>query len=114
MGRTITSAALSAAVLLIIVPSARAAVASPAGVKVRPVSVATFSPTQGPMGTKVTIVGSGFSGATKVAFHGVAASYNVVSSTRITATVPCGTTEGRITVSTPNGRAVSTKSFRIT
>jgi hypothetical protein len=53
--------------------------------------VSSISPTSGPTtgGTTVTITGAGFTGATKVAFGTDAAtSFNVVSSTLITAVSP--------------------------
>lgn len=77
------------------------------------VSISSFSPSEGKMGVKVTIVGSGFKGATSVDFHGVQASFTVASGRRITAKVPCGTTSGRIVVHTPNGKARSARPFKI-
>ena len=73
-----------------------------------------FSPRKGPMGTKVTIIGAGFRGTTKVWFHGKPAAFKVVSNTRISALVPCGTSSGRISVFTPNGIVRSATSFKIT
>jgi hypothetical protein len=73
-----------------------------------------FSPTSGAVGTQVTIVGSGFIGATRVGFHGTAATFTVVSTTRITATVPTGATTGPISVQTPGGKATSRSNFRVT
>ncbi len=65
-------------------------------------SITGISPIGGPVGTVVTILGSGFSGVTQVSFHGTAASaFTVVSATQITATVPIGATTGPISVSTP-------------
>jgi hypothetical protein len=72
-----------------------------------------FSPTSGPVGTVVTITGSGFTGATSVKFAGVAAAFSVVSSTQITVTVPSGAKSGAISVTTPGGTAVSSQSFRV-
>jgi hypothetical protein len=54
-------------------------------------AISSISPSSGPPagGTSVTITGTGFTGATKVAFGGVAASsFNVVSDTQITAVSP--------------------------
>lgn len=73
--------------------------------KVIPV-IKSFTPTNGPVGTQVTITGSGFVGATKVTFGGVkATSYTVNSGTQITATVPTGAMTGKIAVTTPGGTA---------
>ena len=68
-------------------------------------AITNFTPTSGPVGTKVTITGSGFIGATKVTFGGVKASYTVNSGTQITATVPTGAITGKIAVTTPGGTA---------
>ena len=76
--------------------------------------ITSFAPTSGPVGTQVTITGSGFTGATQVAFNGtVATTFNVVSDTQITATVPAGATTGTITVSTPGGTATSPTNFTV-
>jgi len=73
--------------------------------KVLPV-ITGFMPPKGPVGTKVTITGSGFIGATKVTFGGVKAiSYTVDSGIQITATVPTGAKTGNIVVTTPGGTA---------
>src|SRR5947209_13804064 len=40
-------------------------------------SISGFTPSSGPPGTSVTISGCGFTGATKVTFHGVSASFTV-------------------------------------
>ena len=66
----------------------------------------SFSPTSGPVGTQVTITGSGFTGASKVTFGGVkATTYTVDSGTQITAMVPSGATTGKIAVTTAGGTA---------
>lgn len=62
-------------------------------------TLTSFEPTEGSANTRVTITGSGFTGATAVKFDGVdASSYTVVSDTEITATVPTGASTGVITV----------------
>ena len=74
-----------------------------------------FSPTSGPVGTSVTLTGTGFTGATTVEFGGTAAtSYSVVGDTQITTTVPAGATSGPIAVTTPGGTATSGASFTVT
>jgi IPT/TIG domain/Proprotein convertase P-domain len=77
-------------------------------------TVSGFTPSSGPVGTTVTLTGTGFTGATAVAFHGVAATFTVNSATKITATVPSGATTGTIAVTTPGGTATSAASFTVT
>jgi len=77
-------------------------------------TITSFSPTSGPVGTVVTINGIDLTGATKVTFDFVAASFTVNSDTKITATVPAGATSGRIRVTTPGGTAVSATAFKVT
>jgi len=72
-----------------------------------------FTPAAGPVGTTVTISGSGFAGATAVAFNGAAAVYTVNGSNQIIATVPAGATSGQISVTTPGGSATSSSSFAV-
>jgi streptogramin lyase len=78
-------------------------------------AICGFTPAWGPAGSTVTISGSGFTGATAVAFNGTkATSYTVGSDTQITATVPAGASTGPITVTTPGGTAASTTNFTVT
>jgi uncharacterized repeat protein (TIGR03803 family) len=71
-------------------------------------------PTSGKIGSKVTILGDGLTGATAVAFNGTTATFTVVSATEITATVPTGTTTGKVVVTTSSGTKLSTvQNFRI-
>jgi len=78
-------------------------------------AISSFTPTSGPVGTSVTISGSGLSGATGVAFNGTAASsFTVDSDSQLTATVPNGATDGPITVTTSGGNATSAASFDVT
>jgi photosystem II stability/assembly factor-like uncharacterized protein len=80
-----------------------------------PPSIASFTPTSGPVGTEVTITGSNLLGASSVKFNGTAASaYTVLSGTQIRATVASGSTTGRITVTTSAGTATSSGDFTVT
>jgi uncharacterized repeat protein (TIGR03803 family) len=82
--------------------------------KVIPV-ISSFTPASGPVGTKVTITGTGLTGATAVSFGGVKAiAFTVNSGTQITATVPAGAKTGKIKVTTPGGTATSTATFTVT
>ncbi|HWP43125.1 MAG TPA: PKD domain-containing protein, partial [Blastocatellia bacterium] len=70
-----------------------------------------FSPAGGMAGTQVIISGQGFTGASAVGFNGATASFTVISSSQIAATVPVGATTGPISVQTPAGTAVSANDF---
>ena len=76
---------------------------------------AQFDPPSGAAGTMVTITGVSFTQTTAVTFQGgKAASFNVVSDTEITATVPTGAITGKIDVTTLGGITVSPTSFTVT
>lgn len=79
-----------------------------------PPKISSFSPTSGPVGTEVTILGSNFSDATGVFFNGLLAQYSVMDASTISATVPQGATSGRISVETASGSANSKQSFTVT
>ena len=66
-------------------------------------TLTSLSRTSGPVGTSLTLTGTNLSGATAVRFNGAAATFSVVSSTTITATVPAAATSGPVTVTTPGG-----------
>ena len=77
-------------------------------------TITSFSPSKGPVGQIVTINGTNLTGAITVGFNGMtAASYTVLSATKITAVVASGSSTGKITVVTPGGTAVSTSSFTV-
>lgn len=81
-------------------------------------AITSFAPTSGPIGTTVTISGTGFdpvAANNAVAFNGVpAASPSLASATSLTVTVPAGATTGTITVTNSNGTGASSSSFVIT
>jgi len=77
-------------------------------------TVTGFSPASGPVGTPVTITGTGFTGASRVTFGGIAATeFTVNSVTQITATVPAGAITGKIAVTTAGGTGTSAASFTV-
>ncbi len=70
-------------------------------------------PTSGATGAAVTILGNNLAGSTSVKFSGTAATFTVVSSTEITATVPTGATTGTVQVVTPGGTLNSNVPFQV-
>jgi len=77
-------------------------------------TITSVSPASGPVGTLVTITGSGFVvGATQVAFNGVAAIVRSVTPTTLTTTVPLDARTGPVTVTTSRGTGTSPQSFTV-
>jgi YD repeat-containing protein len=79
-------------------------------------TITSFTPTIGAAGTAVTITGTNFETAAsnnRVSFNNTFAQVNSAAATSIGATVPNGGTSGRISVSTPKGKAVSSTDFFI-
>jgi len=68
----------------------------------------------GKVGKTIEILGQGFTGTTKVLFHGVSATFTAVSDTYLTAVVPAEATTGLVTVKTSGGALTSNKIFRVT
>jgi uncharacterized repeat protein (TIGR03803 family) len=82
--------------------------------KVTP-TISSIVPTSGPIGTAVTINGTGLIQTTKVTFGGVkATTFTVNSDSKATATVPAGAKTGKITVTTAGGSASSSSTFSVT
>jgi hypothetical protein len=79
-------------------------------------TVKKISPSAGPQagGTKVTITGSGLSGATKVRFGAAGATIVTDTSTVLTVTSPAGRGVVDVSVTTPDGIAVSPVRFTYT
>jgi len=76
-------------------------------------SVTSFTPTSGLMGSNVYISGTGFSGVTGVTFNGTPAQFTPFGNTIVSAHVPPGATSGPIAVTTPAGTARSAASFTV-
>jgi hypothetical protein len=103
--------ALIALVLALLVAAGMSTTATSAA---KPV-IDSFSPTSGPVGTVVSILGTDLGETTQVAFHGnVPAAFSVVSDGELTAAVPPGAVTGRIKVTTLSGTAASGASFQVT
>ena len=74
-----------------------------------------FTPTSGPVGTSVVIIGESLTGATEVVFAcGKKATFTVDSDTQITAIVPTGAMDGKINIATPGGAATNAAGFTVT
>lgn len=67
----------------------------------------------GKVGDSIVILGNGLTGSTAVTFNGSAATFTVVSDTEITATVPSGSTTGKVQVMTPGGTLSTIVNFPI-
>lgn len=81
------------------------------------VTILEFTPNNGPVGTAVTIFGSGFSATPSqntVMFNGVTATVTFSSATQIATSVPAGATTGSVTVTSPSGSAASSTPFTVT
>jgi uncharacterized repeat protein (TIGR03803 family) len=77
--------------------------------------ITNFTPSSGPVGTVVTINGSGFTQALGVGFGDTKpAKFTVVSDAMITATVPGGAKTGPVGVETKSGTAISSQTFTVT
>jgi IPT/TIG domain len=80
------------------------------------VSIIEFAPKSGPVGTTVTIYGTGLSSTPSenpVTFNGTLAQVISATSTEIVTTVPAGTATGLISVTTALGAATSSEAFTV-
>jgi YD repeat-containing protein len=80
------------------------------------VSILTFSPGGGLVGTTVAIQGTGFSATPSlntVTFNSIAASVTSATTTQLVVTVPTGATTGTIGVTAPGGSAASAQAFTV-
>jgi uncharacterized repeat protein (TIGR03803 family) len=73
----------------------------------------SFKPSRGKVGLRVMLHGSHFVGTTAVTFNGVRATFRVLNTGNILATVPQGATTGPIGVTNPGGTATSKKTFTV-
>jgi large repetitive protein len=93
------------------IKNAMALASSSASFTVTKLAITGFTPASGPIGTKVMVTGSGFTGVTAVSIDGFPASFAFVNDGAITFTVPTGAATGAIHVKTPNGLAASPTNF---
>lgn len=71
------------------------------------------SPNFGKAGRVISILGNNLSSAASVTFNGAPATFSVVSSTLLKATVPVGATSGAVQVTTSGGTLSSNLPFKV-
>jgi hypothetical protein len=76
--------------------------------------ITSFTPASGPVGTVITVNGSGFTGSTAASVDGFVASYTVVSDSVVQVTVPSGAATGSIHVRNSLGVGSSPSNFTVT
>jgi hypothetical protein len=82
---------------------------------INPPAAVSFTPASGPVGTPVTLSGTGFTGATSVKFNLTpVTSITVVDDKTIRVIVPDGAASGPISVTTSGGTGASAGSFTVT
>ncbi|MDX2302792.1 MAG: IPT/TIG domain-containing protein [Microscillaceae bacterium] len=75
-------------------------------------TITSFSPTQAPVGTSITIQGTNFIAPVTVSFNGVnAATINIQSDTQLTVILPPGATTGKIRITNDGGGVQSITDF---
>jgi uncharacterized repeat protein (TIGR03803 family) len=115
-GKTFISAAVPAGALSgsVTVTTGSTILTSIQTFKVKP-TLASFKPSSGPVGTPVTITGTGLTQTTKVTFGGVAATtFKVNTDSQVTANVPTGAVTGKVVIKTKGGSAASKTDFTVT
>ena len=70
-------------------------------------------PAFGIVGAPITILGTNLTDATSVSFNGTPATFNVVSSSEITTTVPAGATTGAVQAAIPGATLVTYTIFQV-
>ncbi|MHB1587450.1 MAG: beta strand repeat-containing protein [Acidiferrobacteraceae bacterium] len=79
-------------------------------------AVFSFSPEQGPVGSQVTLEGSGFSptsGNDTVSFNGTAATVVSATDTQLVVTVPSGATTGPVSITVGTSSVTSSSDFTV-
>jgi len=86
-------------------------------VTVAPPYVTGLNPASGPIGTPVTIIGTGFDSdpiGNDVTFNGIPAQVTSATASSIQTTVPAGASSGPISVTTSSGTTTSSLTFAVT
>ncbi len=87
---------------------------APAAATATPLSITSFTPTSGPVGSTVTVSGTGFSGLAGARLDGVTATYTVGSDTQAQVVVPITAASGRIEFTAAGQVSVSASDFTVT
>lgn len=85
-------------------------------ITVTPPYVQALSPSSGPVGTSVTVTGTGFSAnpsGEHVTFNGTTAQISSATTTAIQAVVPAGASSGSVSVTTTSGMTISGPMFTV-
>ncbi len=87
---------------------------SPYTVVAAPPTIISFSPTAGPTGTTVSIIGTNFTGITQITFNNVNAPiFTVHRPDSLTVVVPPSATTGQVRVTTSGGTSGSRQPFQV-
>jgi IPT/TIG domain-containing protein/flagellar hook capping protein FlgD/alginate lyase len=78
-----------------------------------PPTIGSFDPSTGPVGTQVTVHGTGFMTASVVRFNGTAAVFTIDTDALLRATVPMGATSGPVSVTNPAATGTTAASFTV-
>ena len=76
-------------------------------------AITLLNSTTGSAGSTVLINGHNFIGTTAVSFNGVGASFQVLNTQFVSATVPAGATTGPVTVTNAGGKTTGTQTFTV-
>jgi RHS repeat-associated protein len=84
---------------------------------ITPATILSLTPTNGPIGTSVTVTGTGFGatqGSSTISFNSVAATVSSWSDTQLVVVVPNGATSGSLVISINGTNYPSSESFTVT
>lgn len=76
--------------------------------------ISSFAPASGPIGSTVVVRGTNLADTLELRFNGVQTSFTTDSGIQVTAVVPLGANTGPVSITTPNGTAVSPDVFTVT
>jgi YD repeat-containing protein len=117
LGRLVQASDLTSGQAVVYTYDAVGNITSQTATSLNALSIGYFSPQTGPVGTQVSISGTGFSAtaaANTVNFNGVTATVVTASQTQLVVTVPAGTTTGPISVQVGTASATSSTPFTLT